>query len=957
MNQPDIQEPPSRANGLWLLLAATVFCSAALVTGIFWAISALGSGDTAESRTAQALQAALAQTENQWNRGWLPAEASLYQWAEYFSSGLSTEEAGRAAAVMAWMKRTPPVRALQLRDTQGNPWALTRDEGGFHVLSGKAWTHHTPSTAKSSAPRGWNARDAERLLLDLSREDVSSAGLKIRPLRGASGLFSAIHLILPFDAPSGKGIAALTLSLEDALLPADIPDIDAVALLTGDAALAVATASPGQEDHSLEAPLEQAFSEALTQWESAGSPPMLLASGQWSQWWYAFRPIDGAAPFWIGVRLNPASNAWPWALPAMAALALAILLAAATALLLGRAYTRPLAALTRRLQSLESLESAQHEWPNTRIRELRQLTEACKAITRQFDRRIRQLARVQTIEHNPQASREHASQVGALARAFVSRLEEERSTETEEPVKAPPEPPKQEAPPPAQNGDYDAPPQAFVQAMQSTRRQLSGAEKKLAALNQQCEILGDKMRLQEQRLYAQRKVLGMLVRDASGSVQDGADPFARLLENAARTMNVSGAGIWLAGGHGEFLSCAARYDRAGQRHSAGGELRRSEFPVFFIAAESQDVIRVRDAASDPRAPQLPPFDEDALRPEALLITPVFSAGGLAAAMIYEHTGGPRTWTIDEENFAIALAQFAAHRLTREARPAPSATAGPDAGALSALDMHEETPLYRWMLDSAGWIVWALNESGAITYANIAAEEAYGRDAMEMLGRAISDFASEGARHADLEALRRVMGGEEACVYETEHLGADGQPMRLRVTLTLLQDETGAELGAVGVAEDVTEVRRKERALRDRMTHFQDLVEHAPQIIWSADAIGCITSINPAAERIYGFPAKELIGRPITQLSYEDHGQRDLDRLYRLLAGVPCTGYRTLHRTRDGQALPMLILGEARRDENGRVNGALGLAIVVSVDEDPAETKEEAPPENAGEADPDKGDES
>jgi len=147
------------------------------------------------------------------------------------------------------------------------------------------------------------------------------------------------------------------------------------------------------------------------------------------------------------------------------------------------------------------------------------------------------------------------------------------------------------------------------------------------------------------------------------------------------------------------------------------------------------------------------------------------------------------------------------------------------------------------------------------------------------------------------------------------------------------------MGAVAVAEDITEVRRKERALRERLDHYRSLVDGAPQIVWSADAIGCITFVNPAVQRIYGYTPSELIGQPLTTLGWEGQGQRDLERLYRLLAGAPCTGYHTLHRTKDGRRVRVVVTAQARRDEQGRVNGALGFAMASEseTDEDAAAT--------------------
>ncbi len=917
--------------GLGRVLFAGLGMVAVLVSLIFWSFAQWNALHRTEQLAAQKTGDALAGLENQLLRCLLPAVETLVQ----FQPGVETP--APSPLPFHWFQRMPALVALYQAGESAIDWTICRDEAVFHMFhasqTAPPWTHAdlhgAPKDATDFNPASWE----HVRILEPQGEAWHKGALELLKSGAVDTLWcgvsprdpSLLQLARAVQTPGGPLVrmAEVLLPMPDAA--ADSPERPMVMLFTD-------SLEPlGQRSSDLtpeSAATAENFKAALLQWQPLESPPSaLFLSDEWHKWWYAFRQckIGNGVVLWVGARAEHVLISRPLEGLAVYGLAVGLLFAAWAAAALNRHVARPLAALSARMRTLESMEADDAEWPESRITEIDLLVQSCKGLTRQMERRTRALSGVQTLE----ATALPAGTMDSLAQQFMQRVSEERESVQES--AAPEHSPEMEGPQsPILTGEFSDPPRAFVQAMQSTRRQLSSTELKLAALYKDFEALTERARSHEQRLFAQRKALGMLARASAANGPESGESLEHLLELAVRALNVHACGLWLASPGAESLSCVTRYDRVTQAAHSGGVLARSENPVFFIAAESQDVIRVRDVKADPRSPRLPMPEADSA-PRALLIAPVLANGKLLAALCCEHLGGVRTWTVDEENFALALAQFALQRIEREkAADCDAASGNMRPGGrpgLSSLDMHEEAPMYRWVLDSAASIVWSVNAAGTITYANLAAEEAYGCDAMDMIGRPLSDFVLESALSIDAQALRRVLSGEEVHYYETEHRSPAGKTLPLRVTLTLLQDETGAEIGAVGVAELAGETRRKERALRESLAQYRELVDSAPQIIWSVDAIGCITSINPASQKIYGYSPRELIGQPLTVLAWEGHGPRDLERLYRLLAGTPCTGYHTCHRTKDGRRIEMLVAGEARRDERGRVNGALGMALI------------------------------
>jgi len=62
-----------------------------------------------------------------------------------------------------------------------------------------------------------------------------------------------------------------------------------------------------------------------------------------------------------------------------------------------------------------------------------------------------------------------------------------------------------------------------------------------------------------------------------------------------------------------------------------------------------------------------------------------------------------------------------------------------------------------------------------------------------------------------------------------------------------------------------ERKRAEEALRDSEVHFRTVTESASDVIITVDEKSLIVSVNPAAQIIFGYDPKDLIGKPLTML--------------------------------------------------------------------------------------------
>src|SRR2546430_9740097 len=113
--------------------------------------------------------------------------------------------------------------------------------------------------------------------------------------------------------------------------------------------------------------------------------------------------------------------------------------------------------------------------------------------------------------------------------------------------------------------------------------------------------------------------------------------------------------------------------------------------------------------------------------------------------------------------------------------------------------------------------------------------------------------------------------------------ADGPYRWVRDEAGLLRDASGAALEVFGAWVDITEHQRAQEALQASEERFRTLAVTANDAIISADSHGNITYFNPGAERIFGYTAEEVSGRPLTTLMPERFEEAHRAGLARYLA--------------------------------------------------------------------------
>ena len=108
-----------------------------------------------------------------------------------------------------------------------------------------------------------------------------------------------------------------------------------------------------------------------------------------------------------------------------------------------------------------------------------------------------------------------------------------------------------------------------------------------------------------------------------------------------------------------------------------------------------------------------------------------------------------------------------------------------------------------------------------------------------------------------------------------------------------------------------------------------IVESSDDAIASKDLDGIVTSWNSAAERLFGYAAKEIIGQHIAVLAAPGREDEMPMILQRIRRGERVHHYDTLRRRKDGSLIEISLTVSPIRDSHGRVIGASKIARDIS----------------------------
>ncbi|MGD2183194.1 GAF domain-containing protein [Lusitaniella coriacea] len=126
---------------------------------------------------------------------------------------------------------------------------------------------------------------------------------------------------------------------------------------------------------------------------------------------------------------------------------------------------------------------------------------------------------------------------------------------------------------------------------------------------------------------------------------------------AAQTLSLERVSIWFYNPEKTHLDCQNLFELTSNQHSQGIQLTATDYPAYFEALTTELAIVVNNARTDPRTCEFTPNYLIPLGIFSLLDVPIRSRGRVVGVLCLEQVGKEREWTIEDENFARAIADL------------------------------------------------------------------------------------------------------------------------------------------------------------------------------------------------------------------------------------------------------------------------------------------------------------
>lgn len=158
---------------------------------------------------------------------------------------------------------------------------------------------------------------------------------------------------------------------------------------------------------------------------------------------------------------------------------------------------------------------------------------------------------------------------------------------------------------------------------------------------------------------------------------------------------------------------------------------------------------------------------------------------------------------------------------------------------------------------------------------------------------------------------------QSYVLEKRYIRKDGRPVWVSNHVSAVRDDDGKVHEAVAVVVDITARRRAVEAER----RLASIISSSEDAILGIDLDMVVTDWNGGAEKVYGYSANEVVGKPVTILIPEDRVDEEKTIVERIRSGERVEPHDTVRRHKDGHDVEVSLSVSPIVDAHGRIIGA------------------------------------
>ena len=222
--------------------------------------------------------------------------------------------------------------------------------------------------------------------------------------------------------------------------------------------------------------------------------------------------------------------------------------------------------------------------------------------------------------------------------------------------------------------------------------------------------------------------------------------------------------------------------------------------------------------------------------------------------------------------------------------------------------YEAERQYQEIFENAGEGIFRSTPEGYYLTANPALARMHGFDSPAELICSRRDISRElyvePTQRDEFKRLLEERG--EVRGFEHQTFRKDGSKIWISVNAHAIRNVVGDILYYEGTAQDITERKRAEQALRESEERYRELFENSKDAFYVHDMKGVYVSVNRAAEKLSGYRRHEIIGKHFSQFMTPEYARQVQRQLQKKLDSAGETTYEIEMITKKGKHVPVEI---------------------------------------------------
>lgn len=239
---------------------------------------------------------------------------------------------------------------------------------------------------------------------------------------------------------------------------------------------------------------------------------------------------------------------------------------------------------------------------------------------------------------------------------------------------------------------------------------------------------------------------------------------------------------------------------------------------------------------------------------------------------------------------------------------------------------EELEFQSNLLSTIQQSVVVTNIDGTIIYWNNFAEQLYGWQRQEVIGKNIMEVVPADMSLEQATILMKQLSAGESWRGEFLVKHKTGGTFKIQVQNSPLHDVNGKLIGIIGISWDIT----KEVEASEVIKFQANLLDNVEQAVIAADLTGAITYWNHFAEKLYGYSKKEAIGNNLSIITTNDpYYSAQAAEVFQLVASGKSWSGDFPVRNKQNIEFPAFSTNSPVFGADGSVQGIIGVSYDIT----------------------------